>query len=183
MPRSTTRSPLRVAARRERAAELFARGWSDIEVARELGVDKTTAIRYRKRYEAELEERVAERPDLLRNVVENTFRAIAELDQVRAAAWADYERSNTAAAKSSFLKVALACQVERAKLFGLMGVKQEFAHHVQRVRDLQDKLIEFMQTRLCDVDRQSLLEFLERELGGETLERLPTTDEVEYHQG
>jgi transposase-like protein len=175
MARGRTASSLRLGARRARANDLFIKGYSNAEVARDIGVGADTVARYRKSYDESIGEQARANPAMLRDVIANTMRALQELEKVRESAWSDYERATSPAIKAQFLNVVLKAQDQRAKLFGLFGVKAEYFLHVAQVRDQQDKLITFMTSHLCPADRIKLEEFLVMEFAGE-LSDMPTAD-------
>lgn len=169
MPRGSTASELSLHERREKAGKMFSRGASNSQVAKELNVHPDTARRYREEYEADLITSARNNPQMLTDVLLNTMRALDELDQVREEAWRMYEEALTDegeprhTVRQTYLKTILSAQEQRAKLYGLFGVKAEFFAHVQNVRIVQQKLIQFMQTNLCAEDRSKLEEFLTSE--------------------
>lgn len=166
MPRGSTSSPYSLAERRDVAARMFSRGYSNAEVSRELRVHVDTVGRYRREYEADLVTQARNNPQMLTDVLLNTMRALDELDQVRQEAWQQYEQATNEEGeprhniRQQYLKTILQSQEQRSKLFGLFGVKSEFFAHVQNVRAVQSKLIEFMQENLCAEDRAKLERFL-----------------------
>lgn len=164
MGAGATASPYRLGERRRRAFELFLQGQTVSEVAEELRISLNTAIRYKKRYEGELAEQAAANPSLLRNHLENTVRALNELDLVRRKAWDSYEGSTSDQTRAQMLNIALKAQSERAKLFGLFGVKQEYFAHVQQVNLIQQRLLSFMARELCAEDRTKLELYITTEL-------------------
>lgn len=174
MSKGKTASHLRLSDRRLKAAELFTQGYSVTQVARELKVTAETARRYRDWHEEQVHATARSNPTFLRDVITNTTRALEELDLVRARAW---ERANVRNAsdevQARMMSIILNAQEQRNKLFGILGVKPEFAAHVQRVREQQDRLIVFMQANLCPTDRAKLEEFLMEEFNAE-LATMPT---------
>lgn len=178
MSRGKSRSPLRVGARKQRAFEMFGKGYSNVEVADDLQVTPGTASRYRKEYEAQLQSQVKANPELLKDVLGNTVRALEELDKVRAAAWEVHDNTNSENVRLSALGRITAAQDQRAKLFGLFGVKAEYFLHVEQVRAQQHKIIEFLTKELCPADRIKLEEYLINEFRGELAE-MPETASVD----
>ena len=179
MPRGATNSPYRLSERREIAFEKFLKGWSNRDVAELLQVDADTVSRYRKEYQERLDVIARENPDMLVEVVKNTIQALEENDQIRVHLWDDYENAKAdraveceecgaeiriprapTAVQNQILATILKAQEQRGKLFGLFGVKQEFYLEVQRIKHLQDKLIEFMRRSLCAADKAKLADFL-----------------------
>ncbi len=142
--------------RREVASELFSKGYSIAEVSRGMRVSYNTARRYREWYEDQLAEEAMRDPRLLDDVLKNTLRALKELDEIRTAAWADYENAAFAGSRAHFLRITLSAQEQRAKLFNLFGVKAEYMAHVQRVAQVQQKLLTFLRDELCPEDRAKL---------------------------
>jgi hypothetical protein len=178
MTRGRTSSPLGLSARRERARELFSRGFTNADVAREILVSPETAARYRVTYEDELKETAKANPNMLRDILGNTVRTLRELDQVRAAAWQNYEASQTDAAKATFLNTALKASDQRAKLLQLFGVKAEYMSQVAVIQRNQEALIKFLaEGEWCDHDRMSVVSFLETQIDMTDLDALPTTEE------
>lgn len=150
-----------IGQRKEVAYELFKRGYTNAETAREIGIHPDTVTRYRRSYEEQLQAEVNANPHLLRDVLGNTLRSLEELDRVRAAAWKDYQEATSATAKKGFLDLAIKAQSERAKLFGLMGVKQDTLVYINGVKEVQDKLMDFMTKELCPADRAKLEKYLQ----------------------
>lgn len=172
----STRSAVRLGARRERAFDLFKRGWTNVEVAREVDISPGTASRYRKIYDNQIKDAANANPEMLRDVLGNTLRSLGELDAIRKDAAERYLAATTDAARAQFLKIRLSAQEQRSRLFGLLGVKGEFVLHVQTVKARQDKLLEFMSEHLCPADRDKLEEFIIREFQDELAE-LPEVTE------
>lgn len=162
MPASS--SELSLSERRERAFELYLRGYTVADVARDLQVSPNTAGRYKREYEAELEEQTQSNPALLQDVLKNTFRSLEELDQVRKEAWQHYERAHSDVNRTKYMRIIINCQDQRAKLFGLMGVKQQYMVFVNNVHTVQQKIMQFMREELCDRDREKLEAYLTEEL-------------------
>jgi len=158
MPAGRTASPYPLQQRKRLARDLFLQGYSVTEVADELTISVDTAIRYKQQYEAEIKEQARANPQLLTNVLENTVRTMEELDAIRREAWSQYHTTTHLQTRSNMLNIALKAQSERAKLFGLFGVKPEYMMHVQRVQLVQQKLLDFMQRELCPSCRQRLLD-------------------------
>lgn len=178
MPRGRTSSPLGRAARKEKAFELYSRGFGVMEVAREVQVDRTTASRYKQAYEASLQSQARANPNLLRDILRNTVRALSELDQVRAEAWKRYEATDVDATKATFLNTALKALEQRAKLFQLFGVKAEYMAQVALISRQQEKLVEFLgHHEFCDRDREAIVEFLAAQISTNDLEALALTSE------
>ena len=165
MPRGRTSSTMGISARKEKAFTFFSRGWKNADVAREISVTPDTVKRYRDEYEATIREQAADNPRLLVNIVENTVRAINELDELRKAAWEDYESVPASSPlRSQYMGKLIAINGDRAKLFGLFGVKQEYFMHVQNIQSMQNRLLEWMRVNLCAEDRTALETFIAGEL-------------------
>lgn len=167
------------------AFDLFARGFSDDQVAERIVVTPGTANGYRREYEGELQQQLRDNPALLRNVLENTVRQLNELDQARRALWQEYDEAThllqhtceacgheqevgqvaTHSVRNQILAQITRSQELRAKLLGLFGVKQEFLLHVQSVRVMQEAMIAFMRESLCAEDKVKLERMLTEELG------------------
>lgn len=184
MPRGSTRSQLSLQQRKELANQRFTQGFTNSQIAEELGVDPTTVGQYRRQYEEQIAGEAATNPQLLRDVLANTIRALAELDVVRQSAWDEYNRSIAAhhircpecdhqftevsgagaQTRNQLLNTVTKAQEQRGKLLGLFGVKQEFFLHVQNVRIVQEHLLAFMAQHLCAEDKAKLETLLTGEL-------------------
>lgn len=179
MPRGVTESPYSRRQRRERAFVMFAKGYRNVDVQRSLKVSSDTVRRFRRAYEEHLQQEVSDNPRMLTDVLGNTVRTIEEIDLVRKDAWSrlDAEKHKRHVCEEcgchlklptseavALEKVILDASRDRMRLFGLLGVKQEYFLHVQRVQMVQAKIIQFLQTELCDDDRRKFDSFMMREL-------------------
>jgi hypothetical protein len=171
-----TKSPLRLGARRQKAFEMFVEGASNVEVARALQISPDTAGRYKKLYDEKINEQAASNPHLLREVLPNTIRSLQELDKVRAYAWSRANETQSDTIRAQMLNVILKAQDQRAKLFGLMGVKQEALAYTMQVQKQQEALIEYMRRELCVADRAKLDDFIVSTFADD-LAALPTAGE------
>lgn len=171
MPRRHT---MGLGQRKDKARELFIKGYTNAEVAREIGVHPDTVTRYRREYDQSVKDAAISNPTLLRDVVQNTIQALEHLDRVRAEAWQQYEAAETKQVKATFLNTVLKAESERAKILGLMGVKGDTLAFVQRVKDQSDALRNYMQEHLCDECRPLLIDFVVQNFA-EDLDMLPTT--------
>jgi len=160
---------------------MFTRGFTNDQVAERLTVTEQTVANYRTDYERELADQLRANPSLLRNVLENTVRALGELDQARRAAWEEYEHAShdltcpncstvvsnvsSPVTRNNLLNTIIKAQDQRGKLLGLFGVRQEFLMHVQSVRLLQEAILEFMRTELCPEDKAKLERLILEQLG------------------
>jgi hypothetical protein len=163
----------------ELACELFGKAWSDSDVARELKVARNTARSYREIYEQRLKKATEDNPRFLQNIVGNTMRMIEENLLIVKTAWQEYHRATKPIkvecprcergfkipspdydTRNKLLKTILSAHETRAKLYGAMGVKQEFVAMVANVERAQKKLIEFMVNELCDGCRDKLLAYM-----------------------
>lgn len=160
MPRGRTRSRLSLSERREFASELFLKGFNVTDVARKLRVSWDTASSYKKWHEDRVAAQAQENPQLLQDVLRNTVLSLQELDQIRASAWRQYHASESRQIKLQALNTIRSAQQDKAKLFGLFGVKQDFYLHVQNVTLVQTMLIEFLSRELCADDREKMDRFL-----------------------
>lgn len=181
MPVKTKRKHKMTRSQRiERACLLFSRGYTDSDVARDLPVSRNTAHAYRVIYEARLKEHVNENPRFLHDIIGNTRRQIEELEEVRRAMWRDYEDAKTGieiecenceevmvipiasmTTRNSIMANIIKAQDQRAKLYGVLGVKAEFFAMVAGVKALQDALLAFMSAELCPEDRVKLERYLD----------------------
>jgi transposase-like protein len=162
--RGSTDSPYSLQERKEMARTLFVRGSSVRDVMEALQVSEDTARRYRKAYEDEIKEQAENNPQMLRQVLDNTIRSLEELEEVRREAWLRFESAVNDNARTGYLNTLLKAQKQKADLFGLLGVKQEYMIYVNAVKAVQDKILQFLAENLCDADRQALEHFLTTEL-------------------
>ncbi len=177
--RGKSNSPLSRSERIERFFELADQGYRNAEICREMGISKDTARSYREKWEERVEQRKLEVPNLLRDVLGNTIRQLEELDRIRKAAWSEYERASepfeiaceecehtmtvtvaSATARNNALNTALKAQDSKAKVLGVIGVKQDFIMHVVRVENAMKRLLSFMANELCERDRLILDEYM-----------------------
>lgn len=148
--------------RREEAASLFLKGFSVSEVAKRLGVTWDTAKGYKQWHEDRISHEAATNPQLLSDVLRNTIESLQEKDQIRAAAWRTYHTSISQQVKLQALNTARAASSDKDKLYGLLGVKQDFYVLVQNVTVVQNLILEFLQRELCEDDKTKLEDFLSR---------------------
>lgn len=150
MPRGRTASLMSLSERREEASSLYLKGFTVTEVARRLKVAWDTAKGYKEWHERRIEEEAASKPQLLSDVLRNTIAMMAELDQVRAAAWRTYHTAVSQQVKLQALNTVRSAGNDKAKLFGLFGVKHEVYATMANVKLVQDRLIAYMRDQLCD---------------------------------
>jgi transposase len=161
MAKGRTASSLSLSERRDEASALFLKGLTVAEVARRLEVTWDTAKGYQRWFEDNLNAEATDNPQLLSNVLKNTIQMLHELDQVRAAAWRAYHGKHASPqTKLQALNTVRAATQDKAKLFGLFGVKQDVLVLVTNVKVVQDKLLQFMRDSLCEDDRAKLEHFL-----------------------
>ena len=180
---SKSKSKLKLSQRRERACELFARGYTNVAVAEELKVNKDTAANYRAFYEERIQAQAAANPGFTSDVLQNTLKVLEELDQVRSDAWQQIHRDRkiriecpscehvftfkvalTDQTRAQYHNVILKAVDSRAKVFGILGVKQEMFAQIQNVQYVQTKIIEYLTKNLPAVHREELADWMEREL-------------------
>lgn len=174
MPARRRRHAMGLGQRKEKARELFIKGYNNAEVAREIGVHPDTVTRYRREYEQSIKDAAAINPTLLRDVVQNTVQSLEHLDRVRAEAWKRYEGASSESTKATFLNIVRNTESDRAKMLGLMGVKGDTLAFVQRIKEQTDALTEHMREHLCDDCRSVLIDFIVQNFS-EDLNMLPTT--------
>lgn len=182
MPKS--KSKLSLGKRRERAFELFARGYTNADVKRDLGVGSDAVAGYRKLYNERIHAQAASNPGFLSDVLQNTLRILEELDQVRADAWKQISKDRTIRmecphcertfkikvpltdqTRAQYHNVVLKALDSRAKVFGILGVKSEMFAQVQGVQYVQGKIIEYLTKNLPPQYREELATYMETELG------------------
>lgn len=196
MTKGKTKSKKTLRQRKEEAFRSFAQGKTIEEVARSLKVSRQTASSYKKKYEAALEAEATADPRLLQDVLKNTIRSLRELDMIRSDAWARLEErprridvecpeceTEFAAtvvlppsdqSRVQYQNVLLKAQDSRAKLYGVMGVKQEVFVAITNVQIVQNRMLDWMGRHLCAQDREALADFLESELS----EYMPSTNAI-----
>ena len=179
-----TKSPLNRSERLEKAYSYYARGYSVTDVARLLKVDRKTAAAYKTRYEGRLTKEAEANPRLLTDVVQNTVRALHELDEQRKDIWRrmkdrkikfyvecpecgdefqhTYELPLSDQSIASYHNTLLKAADQRTKLFGLMGVKQETFLVFQQVDQVQRFMIEWLMRELPAEFREKLAKALEQ---------------------
>jgi len=177
MPKGKTASTMTRKVRLDHAFTYFKQGMTNAQVARNLKVHPDTITTYRHKYEEHLLLVKENNPGVLMDVLGNTLRSLEELDLVRADAWARLQEAEphccqecglecgcyvtlNAQSAATLHNVVLKAMDQRTKLFGLLGVKQDVFLHIQQVSELQNKLLEFLQTQLCEIDRVRLQLFL-----------------------
>jgi hypothetical protein len=178
-----SKSPYTRTVRMEKAFTFYRRGFKVADVARELNVHRDTAAAYKRLYDERVATEAAQNPELLTDVLKNTYRSLEELDDVRQEVWRnlrDRERREliecehcgeeqehvfkepiSDQARASYLNTLLKAHDQRTKLFGLMGVKQEVFAVFQQVDAVQRAMLEWMVRELCAEDRAKLATFLE----------------------
>jgi transposase-like protein len=160
MPRGRTASTLSLQQRRETAMRRFLQGYTNTDIAREIGVTDETVARYRAEYEDQIRTQARERPDLLIRVVDNTILTLQELELVRQTTWEEYQECESANTRTSLLNTLVKIGQQKAQLFGLFGVRQEYFLHVQKTERFQQALLEWMRRELCAEDRNKLEAFI-----------------------
>lgn len=181
MPRS--KSKLSLSERREQAFLLFARGYTNSDVARKVKINKDTAASYRALYEQRVHAQAAANPTFLRDVLSNTIRALEELDQIRADAWKQISEDRTMLydlecescgtslearlpwplgdeARTKYQNILLKAQDQRSKILGVLGVKAEVIAAMTQIKIVQDLMLKFMVEKLCADDKRALEDFL-----------------------
>lgn len=153
------------------------KGWTIVAVAADLSVTEETASRYKHEYQDKIQQQAAANPSMLVEVLQNALVALDENDTIRRHAWEDFDNCDgmevecdcgtvlvlpprPSTTRNAYLKTILSAQEQRAKIYGLFGVKAEFYQQVAHIKQLQDKLIEFMKRELCPEDRAKLLRLL-----------------------
>lgn len=184
MPKS--KSKLGLSQRRERAFQLFARGYTDVDVRKDLGVAKDTVAGYRRQYEANISAQATANSELLSQVIGNTMRSLQELDMIRADAWQHMESRTVRTritcphceeefihklvyevsdqTRAQYHNVLLKAQGERTKLFGLIGVKQEMMARYESINALSQLILAFMVEELCNADRLKVADLVEKHM-------------------
>lgn len=158
MPR--TASSMSLSERREEAASLFRKGFTNADVARRLKVSPDTAASYRKWYEQRHQQEIADNPHFLNEVLSNTLKNLQEIDEVRKEAWRQYHKAEARQIKLQALNTVRACQQDRARIYGLLGVDQATSAMYANIKFVQDKILQFLNEAICDDDRGKLARML-----------------------
>lgn len=183
MTRGRTKSRMTRSQRIEQAHKLFARGYSNADVARDLGVHADTVTSYRKLYNESLAKQAASNPHLFEEIFLNTQRALIELDEVRQDAWAqirgtrtvksecnncgeetEYELPLTDASRAKYHSTILAAQTQRAQLHQLLSNRTEILVRHEHTRIVQERILMWLKDNLPLDYREKLALFIETEL-------------------
>lgn len=176
----------------EAAQKLFARGYSNADVARELGVHADTATAYRRLYEEGLQKQAASNPHIFSEVLLNTQRALVELDQIRTNAWEQIQGHRVIEvqcehcdslfnvnfpisdqARVQYQNVILKAQHERAQLFQLLTSRTEVLVRHEHTKIVQERILGWLKDNLSLNDREKLAVFIETQLS-EFMGELPS---------
>lgn len=199
MTRGRTKSRMTRSQRIEEAHRLFARGFSNADVARELSVHADTVTSYRKLYEEGMAKQAASNPYIFEEVFLNTQRALTELDEVRTDAWAQIRKTReihaecvhcgedtvylfplTDAARAKYHGIILNAQTQRAQLHQLLTNRTEILVRHEHTRIVQERILAWLRDNLPLDYREKLALFIEAELSefmGELPAAKPTNDE------
>lgn len=167
----------------EEAYKLFARGYSNADVAREIGVHPDTVTGYRRMYEQEMARSANSNPHIFSEVLLNTKRALTELDEVRKDAWAQIRQERkvvfacdhcgedneiglplTDASRAKYHSIILNAQTQRAQLHQLLSNRTEILVRHEHTRIVQEKILGWLKDNLSVSDREKLALFIETEL-------------------
>lgn len=160
-------SPYDRSERKRIARKMYLRGASVSEVSRKLKVTWITAQKYRDALQDELTSTIHNNPELVQDILTNTYKLLEELDQIRSESWKQYSKKDVPVmVKNQLLNTMLKAQDQRGKLLQVMGLKQEMLIHLQMVRGLQERIIEFMSRELCHEDRDKMEAFLRDNYSG-----------------
>lgn len=193
-----TKSKLKLSQRRERAFELFARGYTNRAVKEDLNVSNDAVAGYRKLYEERIHAQAASNPGFLSDVLQNTLRILEELDQVRSDAWQRISKQRkirmecphcehtftvkvdlSDQTRAQYHNVILKALDSRAKVFGILGVKAEMFAQVQQVQYVQGRVLEYLAKNLPPQYKEELATWMETELseyvGGQVID-LPSVE-------
>jgi hypothetical protein len=160
MAKGKTASALSLTERREAAGALIRKGFTNAEIARKLRVSPDTAAGYRKWNEERHKQEIADNPHFMNEVLSNTLRNLREIDEVRKEAWKQYHTAEVKQVKLQALNTVRACQQDRARIYGLLGVDQATSAMYANIKFVQDRILEFLNQELCDVDRERLRRML-----------------------
>jgi transposase-like protein len=167
----------------ENAHKLFARGYSNADVAREIGVHADTATTYRRLYEEGLNKQAASNPHIFSEVLLNTQRALIELDQIRTNAWEQIQRTRIITvqcehcgedtesefpisdqSRVQYQNVILKAQHERAQLYQLLTSRTEILVRHEHTKIVQERILGWLKDNLSLSDREKLAVFIETQL-------------------
>lgn len=152
---------LSLPARRNKAYRLFLRGFSTSEIAEKVKVTEDTVRSYLKHYQDKLGDRIASNPDYLDRVIEHTFVELERLSDREKEAWERLENATRASDQTNLMNLIQRIGEQRAKILRLMDMRVEVVGRVERATKLQEALITYVQTCMCDECRRKLEEFLD----------------------
>jgi hypothetical protein len=134
-------------------------------------------------YDEGLAKQAASNPHIFEEVFLNTQRALVELDEVRADAWAqiratrtvtatcpqceyevEYEIPLTDAARAKYHTIILGAQTQRAQLHQLLTNRTEILVRHEHTRIVQEKILMWMRDNLPHALREQLALYIETEL-------------------
>lgn len=161
--------------RLQRCFDFFDQGLSNAEVCRRMKLAPNTATKWRRLWAERNRDDLVENQSLLQQVLSNTLQMLRENEQIRRAAWQEYHAGieihqahcdecdalveftiGNPVTRNSSLNTLMKSQEHRAKLLGVLGIKQEFFGMVSAVQAVQEKLLEFLARELCPADRAKL---------------------------
>lgn len=132
-----------------RVGELAAKGWTDTEIARDLGWKKKDVKHYREEFQEMLRRNADANKDLAHKVTDVLFQAEHELDMVKKEAWRSVKQaddSNNLSQRNNALKIIQSIAVDKTKLFHQAGVTQdsEILAELQEKTELLEKVADFL---------------------------------------
>lgn len=169
------------------AFSLFAKGYTNADVAKKIRVNKDTAASYRTLYEQRIHAQAAANPSFLRDVLANTMRALEELDQIRSDAWKQISEDRYYTFETEcdhcgedikkrvkvpigddnrvkYQNVLLKAQDQRSKILGVLGVKAEVIAAMTQIKIVQDQILRWLTENVEGELRDRLETFLTTEL-------------------
>lgn len=154
--------PLSLPARRNKAYRLFLRGFSVAEIAEKVGVIEDTVRSYLKHYQQKLGDKIASNPDYLDRVIEHTFVELERLSDREKEAWERLELAQRSSDQTNLMNLIQRIGEQRAKILRLMDMRVEIVGKVERATQLQEALITYVQTCMCDECRGRLETYLDQ---------------------
>lgn len=112
----------------ERVADLHLKGYKPSEIGRALDLSPAQVKGYVRQYKEYVSSRVADDPDFMDRLQENTIQALEKFDMLIKEAWETYETAKGADMLNqqiNGIKILKELEMERAKLLQLMGAKAD----------------------------------------------------------
>ncbi len=165
--------------RKAEALRMYSQGASPERVAQRLEVSLETARRYKREFKEEIAREASQSTGLLSSTLPSMIETLNSISKVEFEAWEGYERDSKPvdvpcpecgeslhidAAPSnslqSWLKLALEAQKEKAKVFGVVGIKPEVQARNNAIETMHTLILNFMSTQLDSIAREKVQQFV-----------------------